>query len=371
MISFVSVFPPYRGGISNFSDYLFSHLSNIRDVEAFNFKRLYPNLFFPGATQYREDSNPEYAPRMLHAYNPLNWRTTGKSIAHQSPEVLLFSFWHPFFIPAFNGIISQVRKLSPKTKICTVVHNVSPHEGFPFASSLMQSFFQKNDLVITLSNQTQKEFENLGTTTQSLKLFHPVYDRPLPKTPEAELRNKYGVKESDKIPLFFGLIRDYKGLDVMIKALNKIDLHARQIRPFIVGEFYADKEKLLQLIKPEHKDQYVIIDRFVSQTEANEIFTISDLLVLPYKSASQSGVFNDALNFNLPAIVSDQPGLTEHISHQKTGLIFESECIEQLVQLVEDFLSKPDMRTEISSNLTKLKASLSWEKFTQQLANSL
>jgi glycosyltransferase involved in cell wall biosynthesis len=367
----VSVFPPYRGGISNFSDYLFTHLTKIRDVDAINFKRLYPNLLFPGATQFQEDLKPEYASRLLHSYNPLSWRVTGKTIARQKPEVLLFSFWHPFFIPAFKGIIAQVRKYSPKTKICTVAHNVSPHEGFPFATRLMQSFFQKNDLIITLSNQTQKEFEHLSVTTQSLTLFHPVYQRPLSPIPKDELKAKYGIKKTEKIPLFFGLIRDYKGLDVMIHALNTLDLQAHQIRPFIVGEFYTDKDKLLQFIKPEHKEQYVIIDRFVTREEANEIFTISDALILPYKSASQSGVFNDALNFHLPAIVSDQPGLTEHITHQKTGLIFESENIAQLRHLLENFLTKPKMRTEISCNLIELKAKLSWEIFTQQLAKAL
>lgn len=371
MISFVSVFPPYRGGISNFSHYLYTHLNKIHEVEAVNFKQLYPRLLFPGATQYQQDPIPEYAQKVLHSYNPFNWRKTGRKIAEQNPEVLIFSYWHPFFIPAFNGIISQVKKLSPETKICTVAHNVSPHEGFPFASALMRSFFRKNDLLITLSNQTQNEFENLGLDINSLKLFHPVYNRPKPTSSKKKLRVKYGFNNDEKIPLFFGLIRDYKGLDILIHALNKIDLKAQNIRPLIVGEFYTNKEKLLNLIKPQHFDQYVIIDRFVSQVEANEIFTISDALILPYKSASQSGVFNDALNFHIPAIVSNQPGLTEHISHMQTGLIFESNNVNQLQLQIENLFSEPDKRAQISSNLSKLKDELSWEKFTQLLANSL
>lgn len=371
MISFMSVFPPYRGGISNFSDYLFTHLSKTREVEAFNFKQLYPKVLFPGKTQFLENPNTEYNRRVLHSYNPWNWKTTANKVAVLKPEVLLFSFWHPFFIPAFNGIISQVKKISPETTICTVAHNVSPHEGFPFSRRLMRSFFKKNDLIVVLSDQTQQEFDRIEVSTPNVKLFHPVYSRPFPTASKEELKRKYGIQQNEQIPLFFGLIRDYKGLDILIKALNRMDLKKNNIRPFIVGEFYTDKQKFLDLIKPEDKERYVIIDRFVSQEEADEIFTMADLLTLPYKSASQSGVFNDALNFHLPAVVSNHPGLTEHISHKETGLIFESEQIDELKQQLSNFFSEPSFKDQIASNLPKLKNRLSWTTFTEELDQSL
>ncbi len=367
----MSVFPPYRGGISNFSDYLFTHLSKTDEVEAFNFKRLYPKVLFPGKTQFQEQPSSKYNRRVLHSYNPWNWKTTANKIAVLKPEVLLFSFWHPFFIPSFNSIISQVKKISPETKICTIAHNVSPHEGFPFARNLMRSFFKKNDLVVVLSDQTQQEFNRIEVSTPAVKLFHPVYSRSFPAASKEELKKKYGIKQDEQIPLFFGLIRDYKGLDILIKALNGMDLEKHNIRPFIVGEFYTDKQKFLNLIKPEHKERYVIIDRFVSQEEADEIFTIADILTLPYKSASQSGVFNDALNFLLPAVVSSHPGLTEHISHNETGLIFESENINELQQILSDFFSKPETKHQIGSNLSKLKKELSWSTFSHNLNQSL
>ncbi|MEX0843878.1 MAG: glycosyltransferase [Balneolaceae bacterium] len=367
MISFISVFPPYRGGISNFSDYLYTHLSKSREVVPVNFKLLYPDILFPGATQFQENAVKEYAERQLHSCNPLNWNRTGKRIGLTSPDVLMFSYWHPFFIPAYNRIIKKVKKLSPTTKVCTIAHNVSPHEGFPFSEQLMKSFFGNNDLVVTLSNQTEKEFKKLDTSTECLKLFHPVYERAFPKQPVQKLREEYSLKNDEQVPLFFGLIREYKGLDILIKSLNKIDLKALKIRPFIVGEFYTDKNKYLDLINEDHKDQYVVIDRFVSQKEANEIFTLSDALILPYKSASQSGVFNDALNFNLPAIVSDKPGLIEHLTHKETGLIFESENVEELQNLLLDFFTNHQLRAQISSNLEHLKADLSWDNFTSKL----
>lgn len=318
-----------------------------------------------------EAKTDNYAERLLHSYHPINWKKSGSIIAEDNPDVLLFSFWHPFFIPAYNSIIKQVKKQSPETQICTVAHNVTPHEGFPFSESLMRSFFEKNDVLIVLSEQTKQEYNRLNISTPAAKIFHPVYTRELPGQPKNELREKYNLAPDDHVPLFFGLIRDYKGLDIQIKALNKLDLKELNIRPLIVGEFYSDKSQYLSLIKAEHREQYVIIDRFVSQEEANEVFSISDMLILPYKTASQSGVFNDALNFNLPAIVADHPGLTEHISHEETGFIFESENVEMLSKLIKEVFIQDKKLDNVSANLPSLKQKLSWDNFTGKLLDEL
>lgn len=371
LINFLSVFPPYRGGISKFSDYMYHHLIDESKVIAYNFSRLYPDLFFPGASQYEENTEATYATPILHSYNPVSWKRTAKQIIKNNPETLLFSYWHPFFIPAYKSVIKRVRKECPHTKISTLAHNVSPHEGFPFSKQLMKSFFQANDLIITLSEQTENELKDLNVSTKSLKLFHPVYDRAFPDTPRNELKAKYGIQDDEVIILFFGLIRSYKGLDILIRALNEMNLKEFKIRPFIVGEFYDDQNKYMQLIKDEHHDQFKVIDRFVSQKEANEIFTISDLLVLPYTTASQSGVFNDALNFELPTLVSDHPGLTEHIEHAKTGLIFPNKDVTALRDQLTTYLSEGDLRANIRSNLGALKEELSWDHFISKLTPHL
>lgn len=134
-----------------------------------------------------------------------------------------------------------------------------------------------------------------------------------------------------------------------------------------MGEFYTDKSKYLDLIKEEHRKHYVIMDRFVSKKEADEVFQLSDTLVLPYKTASQSGVFNDALNFLLPAVVANHPGLTEHITHLDNGLIFESENVNELAEILKKISTDDALRQKISSNLNNLKAQLSWERFSTKL----
>lgn len=371
MISFISVFPPYRGGISNYSDYLYRHLQQRTPVYPVNFRKLYPGLLFPGKTQFMEVPVEEYAERKLHSYAPFNWFRTGNEITAREPDVLLFSYWHPFFIPAFKRIIKQVRKRRPEVRVYTIAHNVTPHEGFPFAKPLMSSFFNLNDQVVVLSGQTEKEYHKLGCAAPVSRIFHPVYDRKAPEESKEILRRRYGFEEDDRIPLFFGLIRDYKGLDVLIRSLNQLDLNKLRIRPLIAGEFYTNKAPYLDLIREEHKERYTIIDRFVSPREADEIFSLSDVLVLPYKTASQSGVFNDALNFQLPSIVSDHPGLTEYLDHGENGLIFESENTEQLSGLLHDILTDTAMRGEISDHLTELKSELSWDRFTDRLLSDM
>lgn len=367
MISFLSVFPPFRGGIARFSDYLYKNLGSVKEIDGVNFKTLYPKLLFPGTTQYEKPRVPSYAEEVMHSYNPLIWKKTAQRIANDKPKVLLISYWHPFFIPAFNSVIKRVKKISPSTKVVTIAHNVLPHESFPFSEKLMRSFFQNNDLVITLSSQTEQEFSSLDVSTKTEKLFHPIYETTLPPEPKESLREKYGFKSDDRIILFFGLIREYKGLDVLIKTLNNMDVVNNKFKPLIVGEFYDDKQKYIDIINPQHKDAYTIIDRFVSNKESAEVMSISDLLILPYKTASQSGVLADALNFNLPSIVSNHPGVTEYLKDGENGLIFESENIEMLQSKLTQYFENEGLQQKIRKNVTDLKDELSWKTFTLEL----
>lgn len=371
MISFLSVFPPYRGGIARFSDYLYRHIAEYETINAFNFKKLYPDILFPGTTQFSEENTKGYGARVLHSYNPLSWNTTAKEIAENQPDWLLVSYWHPFFIPACNRIIKKLKKISPQTKTAAIAHNVKPHESFPFSKLLMKRFFELNDLVITLSEQTGQELTRLADANRHIQLFHPVYDTRPPAETEEELKKKYGFTSDDRIVLFFGLVRSYKGLDVLIDAVKQIDLNGHGIKVLVAGEFYDEKEKYSARIKPEQKQCFTILDRFVTQQEASEIFKLSDLLVLPYKTASQSGVLADALNFELPAVVSDHPGLTEFIRDDENGMIFENKNAGALAEKIQKYFSDEILRDSMRSELGKLKQELSWGNFTRKLLNEL
>ena len=369
MISFLSVFPPYRGGIAKFSDSLYRELQLQTEITPFSFKKLYPSLLFPGTSQTLDESKA-YAPEVFHPYQPLNWSKTADRILEENPDCLLYSYWHPFFAPALRKVLSRCKEKKPDLNTAGIAHNIMPHEYFPLKKYFTRSLLNSTDVTILLSEQTEADFLKLNTTSQYRKLFHPIYRLDKPDKNIGELRRKYGFEEDDQIVLFLGLVRDYKGVDLLIEAFNQIHRDRKKIKPFIVGEFYIDKSKLLGEISNEFQDLYTVKDEFVSEEAMAEILTISDLLVLPYKKASQSGVLANAIYFQLPALVSDHPGLSEHISHRHNGLIFESGDAQDLQNKILEYFDE-NLKRRLSDNLEALRKDLSWEKFSRELLHTI
>ena len=370
MISFLSVFPPYRGGIAKFSDSLYRELSLQTTVRPYNFKKLYPSLLFPGTSQKLEDRSGTYAPEIFHPYQPFNWKATAGRIMEDNPEYLMYSYWHPFFAPGFRKVLEHCKKAKPSLKTLGIAHNIMPHEYFPFKKYLTRQLLNKTDLTFLLSEQTESDFKNLDTGSQYLKLFHPIYELDKPEDDVATLRSKYGFNDDDQIVLFLGLVRDYKGVDILIDAMNKILKNRPHIRPLIVGEFYTDKSKLLGRIDNEVRARFTIMDEFVPEEIMAEILTLSDLLVLPYKEASQSGVLANAIFFNLPALVTDQPGLSEHLMHRHNGMICRPRNAQDLRKKIEAYFDE-GLKEKLSHNLEPLKRDLSWDKFGSRLLQTI
>ncbi|MAO63949.1 MAG: hypothetical protein CL666_02995 [Balneola sp.] len=371
MVSFVSVFPPYRGGIATFSDYLYRNLKDITQVEAFNFSHLYPSLLFPGKTQFDTTKmDSDYAQRVLHAWNPFNWKKAAEQILSPNPDQVIFSYWHPFFAPAFLKVIGHIQEKASATSIHILAHNVMPHENFPFGETLSGKLLNKADSVILLSQKSLEEASALDLNINISVLFHPVYEQSFPSDSKQELRKKYGFSQEDFIPLFFGLIRPYKGLDLFIEALNTLDLNMNNIKPLIAGEFYTEKEPLISNIREDHKEDYTIIDRFVSDHEMAELFTLSDILVMPYRSATQSGILANAINFHLPSIVTDLKGLTEHVEHKKNSWIISQNNTSELAEAIIS-LKNSALRSALKEALIPLKEELSWHSFSQQLLSEI
>lgn len=366
MISIISVFPPYRGGISKFSDYLYKNLRKDEEVLAFNYSKLYPSVLFPGATQLmREDFEP-YAKRLIHSYNPLNWRKAAKQIAGSNPGQVLISYWHPFFAPVLIKITRYLKKMRPEVNIHVLAHNVLPHESFPFGKMLSEKLLNEADTVIVLSNQSLLETKQLNISINVHKLFHPVYKQPVPKKSRKELRKLLDISDDEIVFLFFGLVRRYKGLDLFIEALNQIDLHKYKIRPMIAGEFYVDKDELLDKIRSSHRNLYIVEDHFLLDHEVAEVFTLADVLVMPYRSATQSGILANAINFKKPFIISDLSGLTEFLVPDKYGKIIPKENIPELRQAIIA-LTDGTLLAECSNNIEDLEKQLSWKRFTSEL----
>ncbi|SMO74413.1 glycosyltransferase [Gracilimonas mengyeensis] len=371
MISILSVFPPYRGGIATFSDYLYRNLDDITDVNAYNFSYLYPSFLFPGKSQFTEDDAAgNYAKRIFHSCNPFNWKKTARQILEDNPDHVILCYWHPFFALALLKVMNEIKKQRPKLPVHVLAHNVVPHESFPLGHRLSKALLDKADTLILLSEKSCDEAKKIGVSSTIIKLFHPVYEQKKPIQSRNSLRNAFGYSNKDKVFLFFGLVRPYKGLDLFIEALNTLDLEKHHIRPLIVGEFYTDKEPILSKIKDTHRGFYTIDDRFVSEEEMAELFTLSDALVMPYRSASQSGILANAINFHLPSIVTNLKGLTEHIEHQKTAWVVEKEDVKDLSKAILS-LTDPNQLKEIKAALIPLKEQLSWKMFTKQLITEI
>lgn len=366
MISFQSVFPTFRGGISKFSDHLYSQLENRVDVRAINYKALYPPILFPGKTQHLTDSQDIYASPIVHSYNPLTWKSSVGKIITKDTRYYIYSHWHPFFAVSQTSMLKEIKNRHPNVEIAGIIHNVLPHENFPFQKSLTRKLFNLTDYPVVLSTQTFNEYRDLMHGKRPVKLFHPVYEENWPDEDRDTVRKRLGYDDSDIIVLFFGLVRPYKGLDILIDALNLMNLDNTRIKPLIVGEFYVDPQSILNKIKPGHLPHYEIINRYVPDEEAAMYLLASDLMVLPYRSASQSGVLSNALNYSLPVVVTDLAGLTEQVEHGKTGFIVPPEDPVSLAKELFHIVSNLNLQ-DIRENVAQKKKNLSWKRFADEL----
>ncbi len=369
-VVFLSVFPPLRGGISRFSIYLQNHLSNYTDFVSYNYKKLYPDILFPGTSQFDQTSESRKIEQLAHTFHPLNWKHSAKTIDQEKPDVFIFSHWHPFVAPSTISILKNLKQKNPQLITSGIFHNVVPHESFPFREYLTRRLIHFTDLPVVLSSQTENEFKETYPEKSPVRLFHPVYSRPLPTGSRQEIRQKYGISKNQLLFLFFGLIRDYKGLDLLFKALHNLSPEALRMRIIVAGEFYTKAEPVLSLIPENWRDRIIIENRFIPDEEADEILHASDVMLLPYRSASQSGILADAVNFGLPVICTDQPGFLDIITQDKHGMIVPSENVTALSNAITEMASTANL-SKMRENVIQLQEELSWDRFSSALYHSI
>ncbi|OQX85585.1 MAG: hypothetical protein B6D63_02000 [Candidatus Latescibacteria bacterium 4484_7] len=314
---------PYRGGISHYNTVLAQKLSCSHDVYSINFKRLYPDFLFPGRTQYDESGEALSVPseRLIDSVNPISWVRAGFHIASLGCDVVIFQWWHPFFAPAYFKISAILRVFS-KAKIIFLCHNVIPHEH-----SLIDRVFLS--LAFTLPHgflvQSREDEENLRRLRKGAVVSfhpHPIYDFfNRGEVTQSEARERIGAGRDEIILLFFGYIRPYKGLKVLLRAMPRIR-EKIDARLFVVGEFYEDRAPYVELIDELGIGNYVeLVDRYVPNEEVEPFFVASDLVVLPYLSATQSGIVQVAMAFDKPVVVTDVGGLPDVVADGKTGFV--------------------------------------------------
>jgi glycosyltransferase involved in cell wall biosynthesis len=353
---------PYRGGISNFTSLLFKELIKKNDVEVITFKRQYPSFLFPGKSQIEEGETPARIPaeRLVDSINPINWIKIGLNIKHQKPDLMIIAYFMPFFAPCF-GTIYRITKRNKKTKVLAVCHNIIPHEKKTGDKILSKFFFKSVDYFIVLSEKVRQELLNLKPDAKYKFLPHPIYSF-FGEGVSKKVAREYLKINVEKILLFFGFIREYKGLDVLLQAIallkNKINM-----KLIIAGEFYGNEEFYKKLIGTLGiQEKLLLFNDFVPTTEVKYFFSASDAVILPYKHASQSGIVQIAMNFKKPVIAANVGGLAEVVKNEKTGYIVEKENPAALADTILKFYSE-NKEDEFVRNIEEEVKKYSWEKF--------
>ncbi|MDR0733918.1 MAG: glycosyltransferase [Dysgonamonadaceae bacterium] len=361
-IAILSPFHPYRGGIAQFSTSLYQALAKEHTVKAFSFSRLYPGFLFPGKTQFVERNEASFSvpsERILDSINPISYRKTAKTIEKFQPDVLMIVYWMPFFAPAYGHIAYQLRG---KTRIIALIHNAIPHEPKFYDKPLSMLFFNQVDGFMVLSESVKKDLLSLYPYANYCLHAHPLYDHFGEKHDRGKSSEALNLHPSKKTLLFFGLIRDYKGLDLLIRAMSFLD---DSYQLLIAGESYGDFGKYRQLIEASPaKNRIQVRNQYISDDEVPILFSAADVLILPYKSATQSGVIPVAYHFEIPIVASGVGSLKDTIETAGTGIV----CCPQAENIAEGIQKVfSEGKEKFIANIRIEKKKLSWDGFARAL----
>jgi len=356
---------PYRGGNALFVTQTYEILKNNFDVKVFNYKLLYPSLLFPGTTQFDKSDKQVFKipnKRVVNSISPLNWMSVANRIKKENADLIIFDWWHPFFGPALGTISMLIRK-KYKNKILFITENVVSHESNKIDKVLTRYGLRNASMFLALSSKVENELTKFGKGRKVYRSELPVYDcyQTGETTEQSKIRKELEISENAIVLLFFGYVRRYKGLDILLEAFPKILDNHPEAFLLIVGEFYDKPDFYLNIIeKNKLKNKVKVINSFVPNEEVSRYYLASDVVVLPYRSATQSGILNVAYGFKKPVIVTDVGGLAEFVKVNKTGIVVKPNSPDELVNGVQKFLElKP--YTDFTTNIEEMNKKNSFE----------
>lgn len=354
---------PYRGGLASYNERLAKEFLNQGyrvDIETFTIQ--YPNLLFPGKTQYVDGPAPDNLKikRTVNSVNPINWVTVGKRIKKEKPDILMIRYWLPFMAPAL-GTICRIVRSNKHTKVICLADNIIPHEKRPGDQQLTNYFMNSIDGMVAMSQSVLDDIDQFRTSLPRALCPHPLYDNYGPKTDIHEAKSLLGLERSTNYLLFFGFIRDYKGLDLLLEAFADERLKNLPVKLIVAGEFYTKPEPYLELInKLRLTDRVVLRTEFIPEKHVTRYFGACDMVVQPYKSATQSGVTQIGYHFEKPMLVTNVGGLAEIIPDKVIGYVTEPNK-ESIADALVDFYTNSRKPT-FEKNIVEEKKKFSWEK---------
>ncbi|MDR2804221.1 MAG: glycosyltransferase [Dysgonamonadaceae bacterium] len=361
-IAILSPFYPYRGGIAQFSAMLYQALEKEHEVKAFSFLRLYPDFLFPGKTQLVKEEDTAIripAERKLDSIGLISSWLTARSIDRFQPDVLIIAYWMSFFVPVYAPIVKRLKK---RTTIIGLLHNAVPHEPHRFDIPLARWFFKQCHGFVVMSKVVENDLRSIYPEARYTYNPHPIYNHFGKKLSSGIAKARLGLDANKKCLLFFGLIRKYKGLDLLIEAMACLDDSYELV---IAGESYGSFQEYQELIDASPaKNRILVKNYYIDDKDVPVLFSAADVLVLPYRSATQSGVLPVAYHYETPVVATDVGGFREAIEQAGTGVVCATEA-PALAEGVEKIfhIGKETLLAHIRAE----RESLSWEGFAAAL----
>lgn len=364
-LAILSPFYPFRGGISQFSAMLYTELEKEgHTVKAFNFKRLYPDFLFPGKTQYVGEEDraiPIRSERLLDSINPFTYATTAKAIKAFEPDVLIISYWMSFFVPGYAHVANRLKK---HCQVITLLHNAIPHEPRFFDKPMAKLLFKQCDGFIVMSENVRDDLHQLRPGARYMLSPHPLYDHFGERIEREEACKRLQIQTDKKTLLFFGLIRDYKGLDLLIDAMDQLD---DSYQLLIAGEVYGDFAKYqTQINHSKAAGRIYAFNQYINDDDIPAFFSAADALILPYRSATQSGVVSIAYHYNLPMLSTPVGDFQKSIGEPGTGIVTDEISSTAIAKGISTLFTA-EKQAIYKVNIEKEKAALSWDTFTKKL----
>lgn len=356
-----SAFPLRGGGISTFNERLcLAYLERGDTVKIVSFSLQYPSFLFPGKSQFSAEAPPAKISieTSINSINPLNWIRIGLKLKKEKADVVIIRYWIPFMAPCL-GTIARIIRLNRHSKVISITDNILPHEK-RIGDRILSKFYVKSvDGFITMSRSVLSELMEFDLIKPKLFCSHPLYDNFGEMLSKESAKKSLGLTPSENYILFFGFIRDYKGLDLLLQALSESDVLKLKIKLIIAGEYYTDPKPYRDLIKQLNLENSVIErTNFIPNNEVSSYFCAADLVVQPYKTATQSGVTQIAYHFNKPMIVTNVGGLPEMIPNGKVGYVVNPDSGSIAEALINFY--KLNKEEEFSKNASEEKKKYSW-----------
>jgi glycosyltransferase involved in cell wall biosynthesis len=369
-IAFIGAAHPLRGGLAGFNERLASELmTQGHEVTIYSFSLQYPSFLFPGKTQFTDEPAPKglVIQSVINSINPLNWLKVGKSISRERPDLVIIKYWLPFMGPCFGTILRQIKR-NKHSKVVCILDNVIPHESRPGDVAFTKYFLKPVDAFISMSQEVLRDLKKF--TDKPVRLSpHPVFDNYGDPVARETAIQRLNLSADKKYILFFGFIRKYKGLDILLHAMNDTRIKELGIELLVAGEYYGDQEFYEQIIR-EHQLQgrVRLFTDFIPNEEVKYYFSASDLVVLPYRSATQSGITQIAYHFEKPMVVSNVGGLPEVVPNGRTGYVCQPEAGEVADAIIQFYQSGSVDR--FREAIAEEKKKYSWERFASVIMES-